>query len=189
MAIFVGATDMGLRGSKGKPAHVKLLEGNPGQRPVKTDFVEPSGDAEPGDYISGYAREVWDRVVAAMPPGTYKATDTGTLEAYCIACDQLYTAQTMLKLEGHVIVPMLVAKDEHGEMIFNDDTGLPVLVPMGKAYRNPWSVVAREAMEKIATLGTRLGLDPIARENIKNPTAQKPASKFAGLVGINGGKA
>jgi phage terminase small subunit len=55
--------------------------------------------------------------------------------------------------------------------------------------RNPWTVISSQARQQLATIGTRLGLDPMARENIKAPQSKPPASKFTGLVGINGGKA
>jgi P27 family predicted phage terminase small subunit len=159
---------MGARGPAGKTTKQKLLEGNPGKTKLPTDYVEPVGDVRRPDHIDGYAAEVWERVVAAMPPGVYKATDTGLLAAYCLACARQRDAVYRVKLEGEVIT----VNGQYGP----------------KPVRNPWAVMLTEANAQIASLGTKLGLDPIARESIKAP--KNPGSgKFGALVGINGGKA
>jgi P27 family predicted phage terminase small subunit len=165
---------MGERGPKGKPADVKNLEGNPGKRPIK-EPVRPSGKPRKPRHLTGYAAEIWHDVLGAMPESVYTATDAAALVAYCLACDQLREATEHLLIEGHVIRSVIRVLDD-GTRIY------------GPPKRNPWGVVSREAMEKIATLGTRLGLDPIARENLGAKPAELPKSKFGGLVGIAGGK-
>lgn len=140
------------------PPHIRLLEGNPGHRPVKMAGVVPKGDAVMPPYVTGRATEVWLQVVASMPPGTFKATDGEILGAYCLAAARQQVAAGHLLIEGEVL---------HGAL--------------GKAYRNPWGVIAREASAEIAKLGARLGLDPIARENIHVPPS-RPAGKFIGLI-------
>lgn len=155
---------MGTRGPKGKPTALKRLEGNPGKQKLRDGFVEAHGNIVPPAHLSGYALEVWHRVVRSMPPGVYAPTDADTLAAYCVACDTHAKAVWALEIEGHVLQ-----------------------TPYGPK-RNPWGTIGSQARQQIATLGTRLGLDPMARENIHAP--ERPVtSKFTGLVGINGGKA
>lgn len=159
---------MGARGPKGEPVALKRMKGNPGKHKLPEDFVEASGDAELPAHVVGYAAQVWERITASMPAGVYRATDTGLLAAYCIACARQVQALAWLTIEGEVIT---------------------LETKMGETRkRNPWSVILSEANTQIATLGTRLGLDPLARENIKAPD-KRPKSKFTGLVGIDGGKA
>lgn len=158
---------MGARGPKGKPAAQKRLEGNPGCRPIPDEYVEPAGTPRKPSHLNGYALTVWRRVVASMPTGVYAASDTEALAAYCLAAAELKRAMSHLDIEGRVI------------MVETKQGTIP--------KRNPWGQIAREAMQQIATLGTRLGLDPMARENIKAPD-KRPKSKFEGLVSINGGK-
>jgi phage terminase small subunit len=53
--------------------------------------------------------------------------------------------------------------------------------------RNPWGPIAGQARQQIKDLGTRLGLDPIARERMSQPSGPGK-SKFAGLAAIGGGR-
>lgn len=159
---------MGKRGRQSEPAAVKLLKGNPGKRTIPEGFVKPVGELARPAYVVGYAAEVWRRVVNSMPPGVYAASDVDTLAAYCLAAASLREAVEHLWIEGEVI------------------TVLGQFGPLPR--RNPWTAIRTEAMAKIVTLGTKLGLDPTSRETIPAPK-EKPASKFAGLVGIDGGKA
>lgn len=159
---------MGTRGPKGKSVVQKRLEGNPGKQKLPKGYVEARGDAERPAHISGYAADIWDAVVAAMPPGVYRATDSGLLAAYCIAVARQRDALARVAIEGEVV---------------------EVVGQFGsRMVRNPWALLLTEQGKLIATLGTRLGLDPMARENIKAPDQKPPDSKFAGLIGIDGGK-
>lgn len=142
---------------------MKRLEGNPGKKRMPKGHVEPTGTIEPPIYVIGHALAVWHRVVGSMPPGVYAPTDVDVLAAYCLAVDAHGKAAEALLIEGHVVQTI------HGPK------------------RNPWGVVATQARAQIATLGTRLGLDPLARENINAPD-QRPVGNFGALVGIDGGK-
>lgn len=159
---------MAATGRKPKPAAIKKLEGNPGQRPIPEDFVAASGKANRPAFLPRYAAETWDRICDSMPPGIYTGADVTLLVAYCLAADHMREASIQIQSEGHVVT--VQTKDG--------------FVPR----RNPWCTVQNDAMAKIATIGSRLGLDPISRESIKAPP-EKPKSKFEGLTGINGGKA
>lgn len=154
---------MGTSGPKKKPVALKRLEGNPGHRPLPSGYVEPKGSPCAPEHLTGYAREVWQRVTRSMPDGVYLATDTETLVAYCDAVDTLRKAMLAIAAEGHVLETTFGPK------------------------RNPWNTIATQTRQQIATLGTRLGLDPIARESINAPE-RRSESKFAGLVGIDGRK-
>lgn len=145
-----------------KPDHLRVLEGNPGKRKAKPRGVEPTGDAQRPTHLSGYAAEVWDRVVDAMPAGTFRATDTEIFAAYCTAAADFEEATYRLMIEGPVL------------------TGA-----RGAARRNPWTAVRRDSARSIERLGKRLGLDPTAREQLPPPAPATPTSKFAGLVGID----
>lgn len=170
---------MGARGPKGKSAKIRELEGNPGKRAMPKDFIYPDGDPARPEHLTGYAKIVWDRIVRSMPPGVYKTTDEELLAAYCRAAHLQKICIETLAIQGEVIVPIVrVREDEEGATI----------VEYGPPTRNPWSKIEHEARAQIATLGTRLGLDPISRENIKAPD-KRPVSKFDGLTVVNGGKA
>ncbi|MEQ8507321.1 MAG: phage terminase small subunit P27 family [Rhodospirillales bacterium] len=145
--------------TKRKPPDLRLLEGNPGKRPIKKRGVTPTGDAVAPVWLSEGAAAVWSRVVDAMP-GVFKATDAEILTAYCCAADQHQRATLALAIEGPIL------------------TG-----PRGRQSKNPWLAVQKDAANAIERLGRRLGLDPTSREHLPQPAPQPASSKFAGLVG------
>jgi phage terminase small subunit len=55
-------------GSRPMPIRLKLLRGNPGRRPVRGSFEppQPPAPSEPPDFLTGYAREEWDRVAPGL---------------------------------------------------------------------------------------------------------------------------
>jgi P27 family predicted phage terminase small subunit len=157
---------MGKRGTKPKPLELRRLEGNPAKRPLNLDdAVVANGRPQPPDYVSNYAREVWDRVIGSMPSTVYTAADQDLLAAYCVASDLHRSAAMQAGREGAVI-------PGEGE---------------GRSYVNPCIKVLNEAAQKMAMIGSRLGLDPAARASLKVPKDEKPISKFAGLVAFPGG--
>lgn len=168
---------MGVRGPQPKPAAVRILEGNPAGRPIPTDFVQPSEPVVCPDHVVGYAREVWYRIVGAMPPGIYTANDCDALATYCVAAQTLKMAAEALQIEGIVIQP--------AQTVITEADG-KTIVYYGKRARNPWLMVFNEASGIVAKLGTQLGLTPIARQSINAPTKQPGASKFAGLLTVGG---
>ncbi|MGE3296728.1 MAG: phage terminase small subunit P27 family [Porticoccaceae bacterium] len=143
--------------SRKTPPHLRELSGNPSKRRISSRGVQPVGAAERPEHVTGYAAEVWDRIVTAMP-GVFRITDETALAAYCTAADEFREATLHLATEGAVI------------------TGA-----RGAKRTNPWLAVQRSAGAGMASLGRRLGLDPTSRDQL--PPPPKPStSKFAGLV-------
>ncbi|MEH6477102.1 MAG: phage terminase small subunit P27 family [Sneathiella sp.] len=157
---------MGKRGPKPKPQKLRDIDGNPEKRAALPDPVAASGRPMPPAWLSEYALAVWDDILKSMPPTFYATADTQILAAYCIAC--------------------AVFKEAAQEVI----DGGPTLVLDKKLIKNPAATVMGDQQGKIASLGTRLGLDPAARQAIMGSSgaAEKPPSKYAGLIGIDGGK-
>ena len=55
------------RGRKPKPTHLKLIEGNPGKRPIRTGPERPiTTMPEPPDHLNADARTEWDRVAHGL---------------------------------------------------------------------------------------------------------------------------
>lgn len=157
---------MGKRGPKPKPPELARIEGNPGKRPINEDAPQPTGRPLPPDYLEDYAVEVWHRVTGSMPEKIYTAADQDLLAAYCIAAALHREAAIELKTEG-IVIP------GDGE---------------GRSYVNPCVKVLNEAAQKMAVIGSRLGLDPTARATLKVPKDEAPKSKFEGLVAFPGGQ-
>lgn len=156
---------MGARGPAPRPEVLRAMDGNPGKHKVNPGAVSLTiGMPVCPDYLGEYEREVWNRITDNMPSRLYGAGDTAILAAYCVAAGLHRKAVIRIGEEGEVCT---------GEG--------------GAPYQSPWVTILNRQAALIATLGTRLGLDPAARNNV-NIRADAPVSKFAGLVGIQGGR-
>lgn len=156
---------MAQRGRPRKPDVMKELEGNPGKRVLNDCALEASGSPAPPSHVKGYAKKVWDAIIASMPPRLYAACDSQLLAAYCVASEIHHQATLAIKKEG---------------AISTGESGAP--------YQSPWvSILNREA-QLLATLGSRLGLDPAARSSLNVPKGTEKKSKFAELIPIRGGQ-
>jgi phage terminase small subunit len=49
-------------GSKPKPTALKLIQGNPGKRPLNKQEPIPAGEIICPPWVTGYAKEVWDHI-------------------------------------------------------------------------------------------------------------------------------
>ena len=150
-----------MKGRKPKPNELKRLEGNPGRRPLPPDAAQAAGRPSKPDYVQGYAAEVWHRLVGSMPEKVYTAADQELLAAYCVAADLHRQASENIAAMGAVI------SDELGAM-----------------KTNPHLRVLNGQATKMASIGSRLGIDPAARSSLRVPQDEKVRSKFEGLIGL-----
>ena len=145
---------MGKRGPKPKPTKLRLLDGNPSRRPINRDEPRPKGEIRMPEHLSQIARTQWTRIVESMPPGFYTPADEALLAAYSEAYADHVNASKALKDEESLLAD-------------------------GKA--NPLIAIRNQAARTMATLGTRLGLSPADRTNLKTPPVQED-SRWAGLI-------
>lgn len=162
---------MGTRGPKPKPTKEKERLGNPGRRPLNDSEPEPIGLPEPPDYLDAYASEVWQRVILSMSKGVYTACDTELLASYCQACSLHKKA---------------VYVNSHGRYKAYKD-GIITNSMYTDTNGKDWIRIQKEQATNMASIGTRLGLDPAARTAIKIQN-KKPKGKFGELTQIPGGK-
>lgn len=155
---------MGKRGPAPEPSTLKDMKGNPGKRAQNKSEPEATGTPRCPNHLGSYGKAVWKRIAESMPDSLYAQADRELLAAYCAAADLHKRAVEAIKDEGEVAI---------GES--------------GQPYQNPWVGIQNKQAQLMATLGTRLGLDPAARTSIQMPK-ENPKSKFGDLVGINGGK-
>ena len=156
---------MGARGPAPKPTHLRTIEGNPSKRPLNGKEPKPEGPAVCPDWLPTYAKQIFHRVLSAMPEGLYTAADIETLTSYAYASHQ--ARQAIEALEA--------SPEQGGGAVLSDANG--------KKYRNPWQTVLGDANADIAKLGTSLGLTPAARARLSSPDSQKKGGKFKGLLG------
>ncbi|GFE77518.1 phage terminase small subunit P27 family [Novosphingobium sp. TCA1] len=142
------------------PTHIKRLSGNPGKRPLNDKEPQPIGAPAAPKEMTKTAKEVWKRLVASMPVEVYTAADTHILAAYCEAVSNHRTATRMI-----------AAKDF--EPMIPGSTGQLTVNPIYK--------LQSDQARLIKELGQRLGLDPIARQQIASDPGDDE-DEFASLV-------
>lgn len=166
---------MAIRGVKPKPTHLKLLEGNPGKRPLPANEPkpEPLRDApEPPAHLSREAREEWARLAPELvAQQLLTALDRGALAAYCQAYGRWVQAEGALT----------AMRDR--DLLTH---GLMIKTVGGNAIQNPLVGTANRAMELLMKASTEFGMTPSARTRVEGGSGavgsagiRQPANAFA----------
>jgi P27 family predicted phage terminase small subunit len=141
-----------MRGRKPKPSLIKLLDGNPGKRPVNDREPPPlEGVPEPPDWLDAEAQAEWGRVTAdLLSMGLLSRADRPALAAYCTAWSRWVEAEAMVK--------------KYGSIVKSPDKGFPM--------KSPYLSIADQALETMRKLLVEFGLTPSSRGRIKVPDGE-----------------
>lgn len=142
-----------MRGRKRKPTRLKLLEGNPGRRPLNDQEPQPPPALlEPPAELPKIARDEWHRLGKKLYElGMLTDLDQTIMEAYCYSYAKWKNA---LK--------------EMGEL------GPVVRTKKGNIIQNPWESIANKAYDQMIRALVELGLSPPSRSRIKvSPKKQR----------------
>jgi P27 family predicted phage terminase small subunit len=136
-----------MRGRKPKPTLLKVLDGNPGRRPLNDREPDPAqGIPVRPDWLDAEAQAEWDRVSQELSDmGTLTLADRAALAAYCTAWSRWVEAEGMVKKFG-----MIVKSPEKG-------------FPM----KSPYLSIADQALETMRKLMVEFGLTPSSRSRIR----------------------
>ena len=150
-----------MRGRKRKPTHLKLLDGNPGRRPL--NFSEPQPERKiptcPA-HLCPTAKAEWKRLSQQLYTlGIITLLDRAALAAYCQAYGRWTEAERKLK-----------------------ETPMLLKLPSGYVQHNPWLTIANKQLELMHRYMSELGLSPVARTRVEVRRPGQP-SKFTGLLG------
>jgi P27 family predicted phage terminase small subunit len=152
-----------MRGPKPKPTAQKLLEGNPGKRPVNAD--EPQLPAAGADFDAAppelknhpHAIAEWNRLAPLLrQAAAITAGDRSALLALCLEWDRYLSAMAEIAKLGLVI---------------QTKTGYPMA--------NPYLPVATKALAACNRLWPELGLTPSSRARIKTAPIAPGDDAFA----------
>jgi P27 family predicted phage terminase small subunit len=151
-----------MRGRKPKPTHLKLLEGNPGRRPLNTGEPRPQATIPTCPaHLSPSAKAEWKRLAQMLHRlGVITELDRAALAAYCQAYGRWVEAERKLK-----------------------ETPALLRMPSGYVQQNPWLTISNKQLELMHRYMTELGLSPVARTRVDTRMPAGP-SKFAGLIGL-----
>ena len=138
---------------------LKRLDGNPGKRPFDDLLIVAEGEPTAPEHLSDDATACFEMIVQSMPPSVYATADTFMLSAFAEAWSIHKRAALALQSE-----PLILRS------------------ATGQEYQNPWLAILNGQARIMATIGSRLGLNPAARMGL-NVSEQRPPSKFEGLLG------
>jgi P27 family predicted phage terminase small subunit len=147
---------MGRRGPAPKPTVLKVLQGNPGKRPLNQNEPKPKPIAPKcPSWLDKEAKREWKRVAPELERlGLLTVVDGAALAAYCQAYSRWKQAEEIIKREG---------------MTFTTETGY--LMP------HPAVKIAEKSMQLIKAFCAEFGLTPSSRCRMSLPE-QKEDDEF-----------
>lgn len=147
-----------MRGRKPKPTTIRLLEGNPGRRPLNDREPDaPDGMPECPEYLDDVAKAEWFRTAAVFREmGLLTPADRTALAAYCVAYSRWVEAEAQVK--------------RFGTIVKSPDKGFPM--------KSPYLTVADQALETMRKLMVEFGLTPSSRSRIRVPDDAEAAADF-----------
>lgn len=147
-------------GRKPKPTALKILEGNPGKRPLNENEPEPQVRIPVcPDCLDLPAQQEWARITPLLAElGLLSEIDRTALAGYCDAYGRWYVAQKNLRLRG-----LVVKKD-------------------GKTYMNPFVRVAQDAMKEAMRHLVEFGMTPSSRSRIAIFQPRSPQDDMEALL-------
>ncbi|MDP5306247.1 phage terminase small subunit P27 family [Paracoccus spongiarum] len=144
-----------MRGRKPKPTALKLLEGNPGKRPISGQEPKPpSGAPTCPAHLSPTAKAEWKRLAGVLNGiGLLTRIDRAVMAAYCQSYGRWVEAERKLA-----------------------ETPAILKTPAGYLQVSPWMGIANKQVELMTRLMAELGLSPSARARlaIQVPTDTTP---------------
>lgn len=142
-----------MSGPPPKPTALKLIEGNPGRRPLNKNEPKPpiARPAAPA-FLTGHAAGEWARIVDRLADvGLMTDIDVATLAAYCQAYGRWVQAEEALAV--------FAARDPVNH-------GLIIKTSNGNAIQSPLVGAANTAMQLMHKFAVEFGMTPAARSRL-----------------------
>jgi len=136
---------MSPRGRKPKPTRLKILEGNPGKRPLNLNEPQcEEGIPECPEFLCTEAKQEWNLLAPMLHnSGLLTKLDRNALAALCQVWARWLKAEELLKKHG-----------------------LLVKSPNNFLMQNPALAIANKSLEQMRLLLTEFGLTPSSRSRI-----------------------
>ncbi len=133
----------GRSGRKPKPTKMKLVEGNPGKRPINRNEPKPhKGKLSCPRWLDDEGRREWRRVIAELKRlGLVTVLDTTRLAQYCDHWSRYLQATNTLREDG--------------------------LIKDGR--KHPAATILKEAEQAMRSIASEFGMTPASRVNLKGP--------------------
>lgn len=139
-----------------KPTALKLIDGNPGKRPINRREVKPTISARvpsPPSYLDRVAANEWRRIAPELHVlGLLTNIDKAPLATYCQAFSRWRAAED--------VVARMKEKDQLTD-------ALMIRTKSGNAIQNPVVGTANRAMLLMVRIAAEFGMTPAARARIE----------------------
>ena len=136
---------MARKGPRSKPTHLKIIEGNPGKRPLHSRAPkQPSNRPIAPSWLSDDAKTEWRFIVPKLDAaGIITKLDRTTLAVFCEEVATFVEATEWVQSKG-----ILVSGQK------------------GEAVKNPALQIQRDSARLIATYSRMFGFSPVDRANM-----------------------
>jgi P27 family predicted phage terminase small subunit len=134
-----------MRGRKPKPTQLKLVDGNPGKRPLNQREPKPVNSIPTCPaHLNPSAKAEWKRLAQHMHTlRMITDLDRASLAAYCQAYGRWVEAERKLK-----------------------ETPMLLKLPSGIIQQSPWLAIANKQLELMHKYMSELGLSPVSRSRV-----------------------
>ena len=136
---------MATRGRKPKPTAIKLLEGNPGRRPLNEhEPVPPKATIKCPAWLEPEAKKEWKRLAPALESmGVLTSVDISAFAGYCQAYARWKEAEEFITQHGSIFQ-----------------------TPSGYVQQVPQVSIAQQNLKIMQSFCTEFGLTPATRSRI-----------------------
>ena len=141
-----------MQGRKPKPTILKLIQGNPGRRPLNLHEFHPAVEIPRCPlHLQGEARKEWRRI-------------SRELEKYCLISevDRAALAFYCVNWARHVEAEEMIDRAAKAA----NASGLFVKSPNGYPSQSPWLAVSNKAMEMCRAFLAEFGMSPASRSRV-----------------------
>ena len=149
---------MGRRGPAPKPRHLKVLQGNPGKRPLPRASPKPRPSrVSCPEWLSPEAKAEWRRLAPELERlGLLTPLDRSAFAAYCQSFAHWRQAQRVIKEQGHLYV-----------------------TASGRVQERPQVAIADSSLKTMKAFAVEFGLTPSSRGRFSLPdTAADEEDEF-----------
>lgn len=131
------------RGRKPKPTHLKIVENNPGKRPMPHNELGRQRRLRAPSFLTKDHKKIWRHCVKYAPYGLLQHIDTALLSQYVVACASFEEASV-----NYEAGPKIVKS------------------PNGMALPNPWYAIRNRQSQLMISLASELGFTPAGRARL-----------------------
>lgn len=136
---------MATRGRKPKPTALKLLEGNPGKRPInENEPIPPKGSVKCPTWLEPEAKKEWKRLAPSLEAmGVLTQADLTAFAGYCQAYARWREAEEFISQHGSIFQ-----------------------TPSGYVQQVPQVSIAQQNLKIMQSFCSEFGLTPATRTRI-----------------------